>query len=226
MLPFFSFHHRLAGKVMPILVLYQIGDVLQTVFQGVFRGCGRQRIGAIVDFCSFYLLALPMAYVLGLVLDYGMMGLWWAMVIGVVCEVGLAGYCVFGINWQHESDAAAARVSTSESTSGAASSSSSVLPLSPSFTAAAAATSGGGHGAIQGIATRGDDDPHHIVVHSASAGSGDSAHDAHAYQYHSNQSTTAIGQGRGSVNGTGTSSAHGSRTNSHHNAAAKPDLRL
>lgn len=36
---------RLSGDIMPILVLYQIGDVLQTVFQGVFRGCGRQRIG-------------------------------------------------------------------------------------------------------------------------------------------------------------------------------------
>lgn len=58
------------------VVLYQIGDGLQILFANVLRGIADVRYMAYAAFCCHFLLALPIGYVCGFLLDWGAIGVW------------------------------------------------------------------------------------------------------------------------------------------------------
>ena len=49
---------------------------------GVFRGSGRQYIGAIMNFISYYIIGLPLGIILALKVKWGILGLWIGMNFG------------------------------------------------------------------------------------------------------------------------------------------------
>ena len=49
---------------------------------GVVRGAGRQTIGAITNFISYWLLGLPLAALLAFRLELGIHGLWAGLLVG------------------------------------------------------------------------------------------------------------------------------------------------
>lgn len=59
----------------------QLGDALFGVTTGVLRGCGLQKIGAIVNLIAFYLIGVPLGALLAFAADLEIVGLW----IGTVC---------------------------------------------------------------------------------------------------------------------------------------------
>lgn len=58
------------------VVLYQIGDGLQILFANALRGIADVRYMAYAAFCCHFLLALPIGYVCGFLLDWGAIGVW------------------------------------------------------------------------------------------------------------------------------------------------------
>lgn len=58
------------------VVLYQIGDGLQILFANALRGIADVRYMAYAAFCYHFLLALPIGYVCGFLLDWGAIGVW------------------------------------------------------------------------------------------------------------------------------------------------------
>ena len=56
--------------------------------QGIFRGSGRQSLAAIYNFCAYYILGIPLGYVLGIKLGFGVEGLWWGMTAGL-CAIAI-----------------------------------------------------------------------------------------------------------------------------------------
>ena len=73
----------LAATVAPIAAATQLFDGLQIVAAGVLRGAGRTRAPAYVNFFCFSTIVLPLAYVLGYRLDWGLAGIWSGFVVGV-----------------------------------------------------------------------------------------------------------------------------------------------
>jgi MATE family multidrug resistance protein len=74
----------LCARVLPVAAAFQMLDGTQVVASGILRGLGRTKPAAIFNFCGYYLLALPLAYWLGLDRGWGLPGVWWGLAAGLL----------------------------------------------------------------------------------------------------------------------------------------------
>ncbi|MDR2914545.1 MAG: MATE family efflux transporter [Tannerella sp.] len=70
--------------VYPLLV-YQLSDGLQITFANALRGIADVKIMMIIAFVSYFIVALPVGYICGFVLDWGAPGVWMAFPSGLSC---------------------------------------------------------------------------------------------------------------------------------------------
>ena len=61
---------------MVILVFYQFGDSLQIIFANALRGVADVTSMAVISFIGYFVIALPVSYICGFVLDWGIEGIW------------------------------------------------------------------------------------------------------------------------------------------------------
>jgi MATE family multidrug resistance protein len=82
----------LVAEVLPLMSLFVIFDTMGAVAGGVLRGMGRQRIGALVNLPSYYVIALPIGLVLAFKTSLGLTGIWIGLTIALllVCAVEIA----------------------------------------------------------------------------------------------------------------------------------------
>lgn len=73
----------LAAVLLPIAAAFQIFDGLQVVGGGLMRGMGRPKAGAIVNLIGFYVIGLPLGWLLGFPMGLGVIGVWWGLVAGL-----------------------------------------------------------------------------------------------------------------------------------------------
>lgn len=73
----------LAATLVPIAALFQVFDGLQVVGAGVLRGAGDTRVPAIIALVGYWLLALPVAWLLAFRAGHGPQGLWWGLTAGL-----------------------------------------------------------------------------------------------------------------------------------------------
>ena len=73
----------MAAVLLPIAGAFQIFDGVQVVGAGLMRGMGRPQAGAIVNLLGFYVLGLPLSYVLAFPMELGMIGIWWGLAAGL-----------------------------------------------------------------------------------------------------------------------------------------------
>lgn len=74
----------LAARLLPIAAAFQLFDGLQAVAGGILRGMGRPDAGAALSLVCYYVIALPLGYVLGFVAELGLPGIWVALALGLV----------------------------------------------------------------------------------------------------------------------------------------------
>ncbi|XP_051126374.1 protein DETOXIFICATION 48-like [Andrographis paniculata] len=67
---------RLTTAALPLAGLCELGNCPQTAGCGVLRGSARPTIGANINLGSFYLVGLPVAFLMGFVMGLGFPGLW------------------------------------------------------------------------------------------------------------------------------------------------------
>ena len=72
----------LAILLVQIVVLFAMVDNLQGVCAAGLRGAGETTSPFLAQIISQYLFGLPLAYYLGHVLNYGVIGLWWGITLG------------------------------------------------------------------------------------------------------------------------------------------------
>lgn len=65
-----------AERLLPLIALFVIFDSYQGAMQGVYRGAGRQTLGAGITVVGYYLVVLPSAYILAFQVGWGLEGLW------------------------------------------------------------------------------------------------------------------------------------------------------
>ena len=83
----------LAATLLPIAGAFQIADGVQVVGAGLLRGMGRPMAGAIVNLVGFYVIGLPLAYLLAFPLEMGLTGIWWGL------AAGLGGVALTLVGW-------------------------------------------------------------------------------------------------------------------------------
>lgn len=78
-------------------------DGQSAVLSGVLRGSGRQGIGAATSWCSYWLVGLPLAYVLAFKANMGVLGLRLSLAAAVAVQaLVLHVYTSCKINWEEE----------------------------------------------------------------------------------------------------------------------------
>jgi MATE family multidrug resistance protein len=72
-----------AAALIPLAGVFQVFDGLQVVAGGILRGLGETRVAMMVNVLGYWLLGLPVSYLLGFRAGWGPVGLWWGLVVGL-----------------------------------------------------------------------------------------------------------------------------------------------
>lgn len=82
----------LAAELILIAAIFQISDGLQVVGLGALRGMSDVRIPTLVTLLAYWILALPIGYLLGIYLELGAMGIWIGLLVGLTTTAVLLIY--------------------------------------------------------------------------------------------------------------------------------------
>jgi MATE family multidrug resistance protein len=78
----------LASQILPVAAAFQLADGTQAVAGGVLRGMGRPQVAALINLLGYYVLALPLAYLLAFRMGLGLLGIWLALAVGLLAVAG------------------------------------------------------------------------------------------------------------------------------------------
>jgi len=73
-----------AETVVPLIV-YQFGDGLQCNFANALRGISHVRPMMLIAFFSYFVVSLPLSWLLGIRMGYGLVGVWFAFPVCLTC---------------------------------------------------------------------------------------------------------------------------------------------
>lgn len=90
---------KIASKVLIIGAIYQINDFLSCITGGILRGQGRQKIGGILNLVSYYVIALPCAFLFAFYFRLELVGLWLGMIIALFFVLASQSYFVMTSDW-------------------------------------------------------------------------------------------------------------------------------
>ena len=77
---------------------------------GVVRGAGRQNVGAVTNFLSYWCLGMPLSGLLAFRFRLGIYGLWGGLLVATSVQALVLGAVVSRFDWDAEAHKAAARV--------------------------------------------------------------------------------------------------------------------
>lgn len=80
---------QLAAKLMIIAALFQLSDGVQVVALGCLRGIQDVKIPSIITFVAYWLITLPLGYVLCVPMKMGAFGMWIALGLGLTISAVL-----------------------------------------------------------------------------------------------------------------------------------------
>lgn len=101
----------LAGHALLFLMPYQMLDAVNSVMQGVFRGTGRNVLGAYINLFAYFVIGLPFGLYLAFPLAFGVEGLWLGLTAGIFGGCVVSVYKIYATDWEDMADAARVRTS-------------------------------------------------------------------------------------------------------------------
>ena len=84
---FFTLDQEIIEKAQHLFLIaaaFQLPDAINGALQGIFRGSGRQALAAKCNFIAYYIVGIPLGYILGIKYDFGVEGLWVGMTCGLL----------------------------------------------------------------------------------------------------------------------------------------------
>ena len=94
------------SKMMDLLAFFIYFDHLQGALGGVLRGSGRQFLGAVVNFISFYVIGLPLGITLALWMEMGSRGIWMGLLCGALTETVVFVIVLLRTDWDKQASLA------------------------------------------------------------------------------------------------------------------------
>jgi multidrug resistance protein, MATE family len=74
---------KIALPLLSIAAFFQLSDGIQVVGLGVLRGLADIKLPTIITFVAYWVVALPMGYILGFVLGLKSIGIWVGLLSGL-----------------------------------------------------------------------------------------------------------------------------------------------
>lgn len=74
----------IAAQLLILAALFQLFDGTQVVGLGILRGMGDVNIPTFITFLAYWIVGLPVGYVLGISLHLGVKGVWYGLVLGLM----------------------------------------------------------------------------------------------------------------------------------------------
>ena len=75
---------KIGTSLLSVAAVFQLFDGIQTVTTGALRGLGNTQVSMIVNFVGYWLLGLPIGYVLCFRSKAGVYGLWWGLTLSLI----------------------------------------------------------------------------------------------------------------------------------------------
>lgn len=92
---------KVGKKILMLVATNQLADSFNVLEAGVLRGQARQKIGSLLNLFSYYLIALPVGYLLAFPGKFGLVGLWLGLISGVFFLASSEFVCILRSNWPH-----------------------------------------------------------------------------------------------------------------------------
>ncbi|KAB1217602.1 Multidrug and toxin extrusion protein 1 [Morella rubra] len=92
----------LTSIALPILGFCELGNCPQTAACGILIGSARAKVGACINFGSFYLIGLPVAVLMSFRLRMGFIGLWCGLAAAQISCMCMMIYTLVSTDWKHE----------------------------------------------------------------------------------------------------------------------------
>merc|ERR1712232_590621 len=90
--------------VFLVVALYQFPDAIDCVEQGIFRAIGKQALAAKMNFIAYYIIGIPLGYILAIPLGLGVEGLWLGMAAGLCFVSWVLSAVLLRCDWQQLSN--------------------------------------------------------------------------------------------------------------------------
>lgn len=74
---------QVVSTLVYILLAYQFGDALQITYANSLRGIGDVISMAVISFIGYFLIAMPVCYICGFILNWGITGIWIGYPVGL-----------------------------------------------------------------------------------------------------------------------------------------------
>lgn len=74
--------------LLGVAALFQLGDGMQVMALGLLRGVKDTRVPLVLAAVSYWLIGIPMSYLLAFPLGFGGVGLWFGLLVGLACASG------------------------------------------------------------------------------------------------------------------------------------------
>jgi MATE family multidrug resistance protein len=84
----FTGDNPVIAAALPLLgaaAMFQLFDGLQVVASGALRGAGDTRTPMIASLAAYWVIGLPVGYVLGFPMGRGVLGIWMGLALGLIC---------------------------------------------------------------------------------------------------------------------------------------------
>ncbi|XP_075093701.1 protein DETOXIFICATION 16-like [Nicotiana tabacum] len=114
----YSTEEEVVAYVAEMLVLLagshflDVYDLIAYHNSGTARGCGWQKIGAIVNLGAYYLFGIPAGVILAFVYHFGGKGLWLGITLALFAQALLLLIVTLQTNWEKQAKKAADRVTS------------------------------------------------------------------------------------------------------------------
>ena len=79
---------QLAGQLLIVATLFQISDGMQATALGALRGIQDVKMPTVFTFVAYYVVALPLEWVIGTYFNFGAVGVWTALAVGLTLAAG------------------------------------------------------------------------------------------------------------------------------------------
>ncbi len=83
---------KISSVLIVVAAIFQISDGVQVVSLGALRGMGDIKAPTIITLIAYWVLALPIGYILGIRLEWGAEGIWYGLLIGLTVAAVLLFY--------------------------------------------------------------------------------------------------------------------------------------
>mmetsp|Transcript_21339 Transcript_21339/g.48470 ORF Transcript_21339/g.48470 Transcript_21339/m.48470 type:complete len:552 (-) Transcript_21339:31-1686(-) len=103
-IPFLFTNDEEINELVQILLrvgaIFQIPDAINGAVQGIFRGSGRQNLGAKLNFVGYYMLGIPIGLLLAFNYRQNVLGLWHGVTFGLFVVSGFGTLFVWLSKWE------------------------------------------------------------------------------------------------------------------------------